>query len=316
MATGRGATVPVVPAPRSPLPPALLARPFTVAEGYAAGMTRSQLRHPSLRAPFHGVRVPPALTDDLRTRCLAASLLLPPAAAVDGATAAALRGLPLPWHLDPARRPDLPVEVRLPPGLPRPRTQGLRVRRGATGPPPRPGQLLVASPAAAWAALGDRMHLDDLVVLGDAVARREGGLAALRARVAVPGRLPGRRRLRAALALVRERVDSPQETRLRLLVVRAGIPEPEVNRDATADGGCTWLATPDLAWHDVMLALEYLGDVHRTARDRWRKDVARREVLEDHGWKVLFATADDLTHRRAILVRRVEDSLRERGVRW
>lgn len=118
------------------------------------------------------------------------------------------------------------------------------------------------------------------------------------------------------MALVRERVDSPQETRLRLLVVRAAIPEPAVNVAARADDGATWLAVPDLAWHELRIALEYLGDVHRTARGRWRKDVARREVLEDHGWKVLFATADDLTYRRAVLLRRVSDALRQRGLRW
>ena len=39
-----------------------------------------------------------------------------------------------------------------------------------------------------------------------------------------------------AAALVRERVDSPRESRLRLCLVLAGLPEPEVNPVVTVDG--------------------------------------------------------------------------------
>ncbi len=287
-----------------------------MAEGQRVGMSRSELRHPSLRVPFHGVRVPPELPDDLRTRCLAARLLMPDGAALSGATAASLLGLPVPTVVDPSLDPRLPLDVVVPPGAPRPRVVGVRVRSGRTGAPAGDRRLLVVRPARAWSSLGRVLALDDLVVLGDAVARHGGGLAAMRAELASHERLAGRDTLAAALSLVRERVDSPQETRTRLLLVRAGLPEPAVNVDATADDGAGWLATPDLAWHRVRVAVEYLGDVHRSARGRWRKDVARREVLEDHGWKVLFATADDLTHRRRIFVDRVTHALRERGLRW
>ncbi len=306
----------MVPAPRRALPDALVGRPFTVAEGLRAGMTRSELRHPSLRVPFRGVRVPATVPDDLRTRCRAARLLLPGGAVFTGATAASLLGLPVPTALDPGVRRSLPLDALVPAGGPRTRVDGLRVRSGVTGTPPGDRRLLVVRPARAWSSLGACLALDDLVVLGDAVARGDGGLDALRRAVAGGRRLGGRGRLVEALALVRERVDSPQETRTRLLLVRAGVPEPAVNVDATADDGATWLATPDLAWHAVRVAVEYLGDVHRVQKDRWRKDVARREKLEDHGWKVLFATADDLTFRRRIFVDRVSDALRERGLRW
>lgn len=279
-------------------------------------MSRSELRHPSLRVPFRGVRVPAGLPDDLRTRCLAARLLLPGGAVFEGATAAALLGLPIPREVDPGLHRSLPLDVVVPRGGTRPRVVGLRVRSGDTGVPAEDRRLVVVRPARAWTSLGAALGLDDLVVLGDAVARRDGGLAAVGKELARPGRVADRATLGAALTLVRERVDSPQETRTRLLLVRAGLPEPEVNVDATADDGATWLATPDLGWHRVRVAVEYLGDVHRTAKGRWRKDVARREVLEDHGWKVLFATAEDLTYRRRIFVERVTNALRERGLSW
>jgi hypothetical protein len=298
-----------VPAPRLPFPDDLRRRPFTVAEAVARGLTAKQLRHPDLRAPHRGVRVPAHLPDDLRTRCLAAALLLPPGHAFEGATAAALHGLPLPS----CRAGSDPLEVSVPVGAPRPRVDRVRVRAGRGAPAAAPGRLVVATPARAWAALGE-LAVDDLVVLGDAVVRRRPDSGDLRRALDRTARLTGRARLEQALALVRTRVDSPQETRTRLLLVRAGVPEPVPNRDAYADGG--WLAVPDLSWPQVRVALEYLGDVHRVQRGRWRRDVRRREVLEDHGWKVLLATADDLERYPHDLVARVTSTLRERGMRW
>jgi len=304
-----------VPTPRTRLPDELGHRPFTVAEGRALGLSKTAMRHPDLRAPYRGVRVPAHLPDDLRTRCLALSLVLPPGAVMRGATAAALWGLALPESVDPTRRPELPLEVGVPHGGPRPRVAGAVVRYVA---PPRrpapPGRLLLVRPADAWATLGGRLALDDLVVLGDAVARLDRGRAGLERALSGPRRLAGRRRLVAALALVRERVDSPQETRTRLLLVRAGIPEPQVNVPVSDEHG-GWLACPDLTWPTARVALEYLGDVHRVAKGRWRADVLRREVLEENGWKVLFATADELTLRPDRLLDRVRRHLVERGLR-
>jgi hypothetical protein len=272
------------------------------------------MRHPDLRAPFRGVRVPGHLPDDLPTRCAAASLLLPPGSVLAGATAASLWGLPLPARLDPALRPGAVLQARVPAGAPRPEVRGIVVRAGVPDRPIRRRGLLLAEPSSAWADLGPALTVDELVVLGDAVARLDGTLRHLHARFEAR-RLPGRSRLAEALSLVREGVDSPQETRTRLLLVRAGVPEPEVNRDAY-DGTGGWLGQIDLGWHAVKVALEYLGDVHRTARGRWRKDVRRREVLEDAGWKVLFVTADDLGPLRRDLVRRVTTALVDRGLRW
>lgn len=92
----------------------------------------------------------------------------------------------------------------------------------------------MASPARAWSRCG-HLELDDLVVLGDAVVRRRPGTDDLRRALTRAPRLVGRARLESALTLVRTRVDSPQETRTRLLLVRAGLPEPEVDLDAYAD---------------------------------------------------------------------------------
>ncbi len=306
-----------MPAPRLVLPESLACRPFTVDEGRRAGLTPSQMRtSPVLRRPYPGVRIPSALPDSLQTRCLAAQLLLHARAAFDGATGAALLGLPLPRGLDPSR----PLVVRVPTGV-EVRVRGTRSTVGplpARAPRSATGSVRVVPAAQVWAGLAShpRMTLDDLVVMGDALARRRDGLASLRAVTSASVGRRGVRVLRSALELVRERVDSPQETRTRLLLVRSGIPEPECGFEVFGDDGTTWLSRADLCWPDVKVALEYDGETHRTDRRQWRSDLSRRELLDDHGWALIVVTSDDLEYRRVALVRRVERRLIDRGMRW
>ncbi len=299
------------------LPPALARRPFTVAEGGAAGLSPADLRSPVLLAPFRGVRVPAALPAGLRVTCAAAALLLPEGAAFDGATAVALHDLPLPRGVDPVR----PVVVRVLGAGPHPRVDGIRVRVDARRRPTPVdggrGRLAVVPAAEAWAALATDPAFpdDELVVVADAIARRHGDLRRL---AAAAERYRGRRggaRLRDALARSRTRVDSPQETRTRLLVVAAGVPEPEVNLDVHAEDGSGWLFRPDLRWLRAKVALEYDGADH-LAPARRRRDIARRELADRHGWRVVVATAPDLTTYRARLVARVEDALHDQGLVW
>ena len=300
---------------RLALPVDLAGRPFTVAEGLAAGLSRGDLRSDVLLRPFSGVRVPRALPASTLLTCRAASLVLPGHAAFDGATAAALLRLPLPRGVLPTS----PVVVRVAPGTPVPRVADVRARVGPRPPatsPPR-GALSVVHPLEAWAALATTpgVTVDDLVVLGDAVVRRTP-LAALHGTVAAYAGRSGCRRMREAAALVRERVDSPQETRTRLLLVRAGIPEPDVNLAVHADDGSGWVFRPDLRWLGVKVALEYDGRDHEVDDERRSRDQARRVVAEQHGWRVLVAVSVDLTRGRVAFLRRVEDVLRGRGLRW
>ena len=56
------------------------------------------------------------------------------------------------------------------------------------------------------------------------------------------------------------------------------------------------------------------GDVHRTDARTWRRDVAKRQWLEDLGWRTVVATADDVYRHPARLVARVAALLRSRAV--
>jgi hypothetical protein len=111
----------------------------------------------------------------------------------------------------------------------------------------------VVEPAVAWAQCAAELELDELVAIGDALAgrwspeaaAREMPLAELRRVVEAWGGRRGARRLSEALDLVRPNVWSPKETELRLLLVRAGVPEPPgLNAEITDSAGTETLFGP------------------------------------------------------------------------
>ena len=50
--------------------------------------------------------------------------------------------------------------------------------------------------------------------------------------------------------------------------------------------------------------MKYEGDIHRVDQATWRKDIRRRERVEDLGWRMVRVTADDVA-RPAELIRRL-----------
>jgi hypothetical protein len=323
--------------PRTLLPPALLNQPFLVRDALALGMSRDVLRGTTFRRPFQGVRVPAHLPDTLEVRCRAAALLLPRDAAFSHATATALLGLPLPlsegtrrgsgviepnrgaWPSPGAAGHDarLPLHATVPVRDPRivgPRLAGIVTHVSKLEPEetvPCSDGLLATTPVRTWLDRAATLDLVDLVALGDALLRR--GLTTdreLQRAVSRWARRPGAALSRRAVALVEPGADSPMETRLRLLLVLAGLPRPVVNRDVVAHGG--WIARPDLSYPALKIAIEYDGDHHRVSRRQWQNDIGRRRSLEEDGWLVLVFTADDVMRRGADTVRRVRSALAQR----
>lgn len=290
---------------RSRVPQHLLTRPFTLAEGAQAGLSATVLEGSRFWAPVRGVRAHVGLTDSTELRCRALALVTLDVV-VSHVTAAELRGLPL-----PARRGGLVLEVttqRKPP-----RHVGVRGHQACLGDDVTVLDCGVRATTAArtWADLAGRLALDDLVILGDSVLRHGwADQAALTAAAAVPGRR-GAVRLRTALALLEPRTDSPMETRLRLLIVRSGLPRPVAGRDLVVDG--CWLARPDLSWPSLRIAVEYDGDHHRTDRVQWQRDIARRRLLEDAGWALVVVTADDVLRHPTQLVERLRRLVAQRS---
>ena len=117
----------------------------------------------------------------------------------------------------------------------------------------------------------------------------------------------GVRRLRAALELADGGAESPQETRVRLLLVGAGLPKPETQiefRDLRI--------RVDMGWREWRVAVEYDGIQHWENRYQRSWDIERIALLEAAGWSVVRISAEMLSRPDAI-VERVKSKLRERG---
>ncbi len=175
------------------------------------------------------------------------------------------------------------------------------------------GGRRVVRPERNFVELAGQLSLVDLVILGDAMVRKGWtSVDAMCKAASQPLRTTGARRARQAVRLVMPHVDSPMETRTRLLLVFGGLPCPEPGREVLDEYG-QWVATPDLQYRAQRIALEYDGDLHRTLKRKWRQDVATREHLRDLGWTVLVLTADDIYSRPEAFLERVRTALIERG---
>lgn len=137
----------------------------------------------------------------------------------------------------------------------------------------------------------------------DALARATGfAVADVLALAARHPHVRGLRRVPAVLDLVDEGAQSPKETWLRLLLLDAGFPRPQTQIPVLAPDGYPRYFL-DLGWPDVMVAVEYDGEQHRTDTAQYRGDVARSEYIESLGWRRIRVLAGD---RAADIVRRVE----------
>lgn len=290
------------------LPAELAGSPFAVARARRAGIGEGRLRGADLARPFHGVRVPSSDDLDLLAVCRAYRERMRPCEVFTHRTAAALHGLPV-----AGRRPDGAIDVAAaePHGIPRARgVRGHRVRRDLV----RVGSIMglrVVSAVDAWCQLAAELTERELVVIGDALVRRQRPIAPLdelhRAVARTAGRR-GHRRLVRALARVRARTDSPAETELRLDLVDAGLPEPDVNmpiRDASGRP----IAIGDLVYSRWRVLVEYDGDHHRTDRAQYARDVDRLDDLAHAGWRVIRFNATHVGRRRADRIERVRAAL-------
>ena len=87
------------------------------------------------------------------------------------------------------------------------------------------------------------------------------------------------------------------------MVVRAGLPEPELNVDLLSRWG-DWLGCGDLVWKKQRVVGEFQGVAfHSRPKDRAR-DAARRRSVEAGDWSFVEILADDVflrDHRAAKL---------------
>lgn len=266
-------------------------------EARAGRVPMSSMRR--LASPFRGVRSH-TLPESVVERFGALLLVRPDGVCLSHCSAARAHRLPLPRECE---HDDLHVTT----AGPRLRRRGVIAHRAARRTTVVHG-LPVTGLAETWLDLAPFVGLDDLVVLGDAVAGRLGSVDPLRELLTASPK--GVRHARTALEWVRVGSASPMETRSRVLFGRAGLPEPELNAEIHAvDGG--WLATGDLVWREAKVVGEYQGADHFGDYARGDKDIVRRRLVEESGWTYVDFTKDDYFRRprRLALVRRLADEL-------
>ncbi|HTZ12200.1 MAG TPA: DUF559 domain-containing protein [Mycobacterium sp.] len=121
----------------------------------------------------------------------------------------------------------------------------------------------------------------------------------------------GVRRLRSALTLVDGGAESPQESRVRLLLAGAGLPPPETQIEFTDDRGVARIRV-DMGWREWRVAVEYDGVQHWSDRYQRSWDIDRIAMLEAMGWVVVRVSAEMLS-RPAVIIERVRSKLRAAG---
>ncbi|MDZ5079048.1 endonuclease domain-containing protein [Nesterenkonia sp. HG001] len=285
------------------IPRELRSRAFTTATAASFGLPRSRLQHRDVVSLGAGVYVHRELAERLspeaRLRLTGQALLQDASQAwLSHTTAATLQDLWLPGHLegDPQLHLSAPGPVR----MRRRGVLGHRVRARPRDILQGPG-IRMSSPARTWLDLAPQCTDRQLVMLGDHLVRRpyrhyemrdepHATVEELRDLLDDARGVPGRRRSLRALEQVRVGADSVQETRLRLAILEAGLPEPALQ--VPADPTDRWSPCADLGYPELMIAIQYDGGVHYTP-ERHRADQHRDNAFLSRGWDVLRFHVED-----------------------
>jgi len=153
--------------------------------------------------------------------------------------------------------------------------------------------IAVSTPARTALDLARRRPLDVAVAEIDALAR------AAKLKIAdielLAERYKGSRGIRdarVALDLVDPGAESPQETRVRLLLIRAGFPRPETQIPVYDEYG-QLVAELDMGWRDVKVGVDYEGDHHWRSRRSFDRGIRRHAEVTELGWDDVRITAED-----------------------
>src|SRR5438067_2002104 len=118
-------------------------------------------------------------------------------------------------------------------------------------------------------------------------------------------------RLQAVADLADGRAESAMESRLRLLLMDAGLPRPE-SQVAIFDPDGHFVARVDLYFRNARLAVEYDGATHR---DSLLADNRRQNELLGVGVALLRYCADDVYNRKHTIAGQVRDRFASAGIR-
>ena len=172
----------------------------------------------------------------------------------------------------------------------------------------------VSSPEQTFIDLACVLSLVDLVVLGDSLVKAKRTTVDRLVAAVNAWSGWGARPARRAVGFVRDGVDSPMESRLRMLIVLAGLPEPQVNR-IVWDGSGSWNKRFDLCYPDLLLVIEYDGRQHAENDAQWDRDLDRREDLDGNGWRLIVIRSKGIYVEPHRTLERIAEAMRARGAR-
>jgi hypothetical protein len=305
-----------------PLPNDFQARPFAVVEAAHAGVSQKRLRHRTLRRLGKGIRSESPTSElplsirvrpfiEVNERCAASHF-----------TAAEILLLPQRWRKG---TPEM-FHVMRPEGaahLNRPHVIVHRMKLYDDEVTTVDG-IPVTTPERTWLDLAELLSVDELVVAGDSCVRvprpeLEGrdmplcGLADLQRMIDRHKGKRGLRKAKEAIKLIRVGSDSPQESLLRLAIVRAGLPEPELNVPIiSADGGRHH--EPDLSYRKYRIGIEYEGERHGDEVQIVR-DIARSEKYQVLGWAEVRISKRHMVNEAKQAVSKIRTALIQAGWR-
>lgn len=123
-----------------------------------------------------------------------------------------------------------------------------------------------------------------------------------------------RGRLSAALRDVRSGARSPRETRLRLLLQRGGLPEPDINWTLYDPHG-RHVAELDLAYRRWRIGVEYDGRVHAEDVRQFAKDADRWDAIRAEGWELVRILNHHMRGDGHVAMAKVRQALERAGWR-
>lgn len=299
----------------SHLPPDLLAGSFTSSQAAAQGVSRRRQRQPDLAIPSRGIRVPLAGAAGACAN-LRAYTALDNESTLTHHSGAEIWGYSLPsWMQE-----DWRIHVARDRGGSKPRRRNVVGHRLTL----KPGEVVihdgvrVTSPARTWLDLAALLSVDELIAVGDSAVVAHGPefpkprspLATtddLRRVIAAHPGMRGMKTARLALPEIRVGADSPQETRMRLVLARTKLGEPVLNHVIRNSWGhpAVW---PDAAYPEHRLALQYDGS-HHSDPDQAARDRKRKEITERLGWTELRIFKDDLDGDKPFILEKTRATL-------
>jgi hypothetical protein len=298
------------------MPPQIPDGSFLIEDADGLGLSRKQLSRDGIFTPSRGVRLPLHSTGTVVDNVRAYSRL-DPTSVLTHSTSARICGICLPGWLDQ----DWRIHIARPADGWQPRRRNVVGHQLSF----RPGEVVmfdgvrITSPARTWLDLASLLSIDELVAAGDSIVVEHGEdfpfprqpLATIPDLQRIVGRHPGMRgvrKARLALDLIRVGADSAPETMMRLALVRAGLPEPDLNVVLRNRLGhpVIW---PDAAYPDHRIALQYDG-AHHGDSDQYRRDIKRQSLTESLGWREIRVQSSDLEGDRPFIVEKVKAVLR------